>query len=329
MPEVVWERTARRVLTTQDVTAIKINDVDALRAAGFDPAEVAAEFAAVMFDQLFINGYFHADPHPGNIFVTPDASERGWHFTFIDFGMMGEVPATLRAGLRGLLISAASRDGKGMVNGIREVGVLLPTADTLELERAMTKLFARFGGMGFAELADVDPREFQAFANEFGDVVRSLPFQLPENFLLIIRAMSLTSGMCSSLDPKFNIWDAVEPYSAKLISAEAGNVVQDVAKKAMSIASTLARLPQRLDDLTTQLEDGRIAVRTPQLDRRVASLERTARRLISAVLFAALLIGGILLRREDAVLGTVIIAVSALPLLHALFAGVVGRRGPL
>ena len=326
VPEVVWERTARRVLTTQDVTAIKINDVDALRAAGFDPAEVAAEFAAVMFDQLFINGYFHADPHPGNIFVTPDTSERGWHFTFIDFGMMGEVPATLRAGLRGLLISAASRDGKGMVNGIREVGVLLPTADTLELERAMTKLFARFGGMGFAELADVDPREFQAFANEFGDVVRSLPFQLPENFLLIIRAMSLTSGMCSSLDPKFNIWDAVEPYSAKLISAEAGNVVQDVAKKAMSIASTLARLPQRLDDLTTQLEDGRIAVRTPQLDRRVATLERTARRLISAVLFAALLIGGILLRREDAVLGTVIIAVSALPLLHALFAGVVGRR---
>ena len=79
----------------------------------------------------------------------------------------------------------------------------------------------------------------------------------------------------------------------------------------------------------TQLEDGRIAVRTPQLDKRVATLERTGRRLISAVLFAALLIGGILLRREDAVLGTVIIAVSALPLLHALFAGVLGRRGPL
>jgi len=325
-PEVVWERTARRVLTTEDVTAIKINDVEGLRAAGIDPAEVAAEFAAVMFDQLFINGYFHADPHPGNIFVTPDSTERGWHFTFIDFGMMGQVPATLRAGLRGLLISAASRDGRGMVNGIREVGVLLPTADTVELERAMTKLFARFGGMGFAELADVDPREFQAFATEFGDVVRSLPFQLPENFLLIIRAMSLTSGMCSSLDPKFNIWDAVEPYSAKLISAEAGNVVQDVAKKAMSIASTLARLPQRLDDLTTQFEEGRIAVQTPRLDKRVASLERTGRRLISAVLFAALLIGGILLRPEDAVLSTVLIAASALPLLHALFAGVVGRR---
>ena len=72
-PQVVWERTTRRVLTLADVTAIKINDVDALRAAGIDPSDVAAEFAAVMFDQLFSHGFFHADPHPGNIFVTPAA----------------------------------------------------------------------------------------------------------------------------------------------------------------------------------------------------------------------------------------------------------------
>ncbi len=337
VPELVWERTTRRVLTMQDVTAIKINDVDGLRAAGIDPSEVAAEFAAVMFDQLFLHGYFHADPHPGNIFVTPlaDAGEpateggRTWTFTFVDFGMMGDVPDTLRRGLQKLLVAAASRDGKGMVDGIREVGVLLPSADTAELERAMTKLFARFGGMGFAELQDVDPREFRAFAIEFGDVVRSLPFQLPENFLLIVRAMSLTSGMCSSLDPGFNIWNAIEPYSAQLIRAEGGRLVQTVTKQALSVAGTIARLPGRLDDLTTRIEEGRVTVQTPKLDRRLSSLERTGRRLIAAVLFAALLIGGILLLGEDAVFGTVLMAVSALPLLYALFAGMLARRGPL
>ena len=73
VPAVVWERTTRRVLTLEDVTAIKITDVDALRAAGIDPTEVAPVFAAVMFDQLFNTGFFHADPHPGNIFVTPVA----------------------------------------------------------------------------------------------------------------------------------------------------------------------------------------------------------------------------------------------------------------
>jgi predicted unusual protein kinase regulating ubiquinone biosynthesis (AarF/ABC1/UbiB family) len=326
VPELVWERTSRRVLTLQDVTAIKINDVDGLRAAGIDPAEVAARFAAVMFDQLFVHGFFHADPHPGNIFVTPLA-DGAWKFTFIDFGMMGEVPDTLRKGLRHLLIAAASRDGKGMVDGIRGVGVLLPSADTAELERAMTKLFARFGGMGFAELQAVDPREFRAFAVEFGDVVRSLPFQLPENFLLIIRAMSLTSGMCSSLDPAFNIWDAVEPYSAQLIRAEGGNLLQDVAKRAVSVAGLVARLPQRLDDLITRTEEGQLSVQSPQLERRLGSLERMARRVVSAILFAALLIGGILLRAQDLVFGTVLMAVSVVPLLHALFAGLRPPRG--
>jgi len=334
VPELVWERATRRVLTLQDVTAIKVNDVTSLRAAGINPSEVAADFAAVMFDQLFVHGYFHADPHPGNIFVTPLArsdvqSGRSWKFTFVDFGMMGEVPDTLRRGLRRVLIAAASRDGKGMVDGIRDVGVLLPSADTAELERAMTKAFARFGGMGFAELQSVDPREYRAFATEFSDLVRTLPVQLPENFLLIVRALSLVSGMCSSLDPAFNIWNAVEPYSAQLIRTEGGNIVQTVAKQAVSTAGVLARLPQRLDNLTTRLEEGNISVQTPRLDRRLLALERLGRRLISAVLFAALLIGGISLRAEDVVLGTGLMTVSALPLLHALFAGIVARRGPL
>jgi predicted unusual protein kinase regulating ubiquinone biosynthesis (AarF/ABC1/UbiB family) len=336
VPEIVWERTTRRVLTLEDVTAIKLNDIEGLRAAGIEPGEVALAFASVMFDQLFKDGFFHADPHPGNIFVTPhtdldgaaDPATPAWHLTFIDFGMMGEVPPGLRKGLRRVLIAAASRDGKGMVDGIREVGVLLPSADTAELERAMTKLFARFGGMGFAELQEVDPREFRAFAIEFGDVVRSLPFQFPENFLLIIRAMSLVSGNCSSLNPAFNIWDAVEPYAGQLIRQEGGNVVQAFATQAVSVAGTVARLPQRLDDLTTRIEEGRVSVQNPRLERRIGSLERTGRRIISAVLFAALFIGGIVLRADDAVFGIVVMAVSLLPLLHALFAGWVSRRLP-
>ncbi len=321
VPEIVWERSTRRVLTLQDVSAIKINDVEALRAAGIDPSKVAVEFAAVMFDQLFVHGFFHADPHPGNIFVKPTAD--GWHFAFIDFGMMGEVPPTLRPGLRQVLIATATRDGKRMVDSFRAVGVLLPSADTAELERAMTKVFARFGGISFTELRDVDPKEFRAFADEFNELVRSLPFQFPEEFLLIIRAVALTSGMCSSLDHDFNIWDAVEPYSANLLRAEGGNVVKDFAKQALEVATVLARLPQRLDDLTTRLEEGKVSLQNPRLERRIAALERTGRRLVSAVLFGVLLIGGIMVRDEP--YGPWLMIGSGLPLLHAVFAGVLAR----
>lgn len=326
VPAVVWERTTRRVLTLQDVTAIKITDANGLRAAGIDPAQVAPLFAEVMFDQLFGLGFFHADPHPGNIFVTPRPGTDGrpWHLTFVDFGMMGEVPPGTRSGLRKLLIAAASRDGKGLVDAIRDVGVLLPTADTAELERAMTHLFARFGGMGFAELREVDPREFREFAVEFGDVVRSLPFQLPENFLLIIRAMSLTSGVCSALDPSFNLWDSIEPYAQQLIREESGNVVQDLGREALELLGLAWRLPRRLDALVTRVEDGDVAVSTPRLEQRVARLDRAVRRLVSAVVFGGVVIAGAIVHTTDAVLGTVLLIASVVPLAFTVFTG---RRG--
>ncbi|MFB2583477.1 ABC1 kinase family protein [Herbiconiux liukaitaii] len=339
VPAVVWPRSTRRVLTLEDVTAIKINDHAGLLAAGIDPAEVAPVFAAVMFDQLFTNGFFHADPHPGNIFVTPlpvdpsavaatGASDtvgaRAWKLTFIDFGMMGEVGPSTRAGLRKMLIAAASRDGKGLVDAARELGVLLQSAETNELERALTQLFARFGGMGFAELREVDPREFREFAVQFGDVIRSLPFQLPENFLLIIRAMSLTSGVCSALEPSFNLWDSVEPYAQQLIREERGNVASDVGKQALENLALAWRLPKRLDGLITRFEDGSVAVSSPALERRVARLERAAGRVVSALLFGALLVTGAILRPDDAVFGTVLMVASIIPALHAVFSG---RRG--
>ncbi|GAA4489349.1 ABC1 kinase family protein [Microbacterium panaciterrae] len=349
-PLIAWERTTRRVLTLSDVTAIKINDVDALRAAGIDPADVARAFAEVMFDQLFTHGFVHADPHPGNIFVTPlgggngvssrsarsttpegqrgGGAGRDWRLTFIDFGMMAEVPEGIRHGLRTLFISVASRDGQGLVAAAQEIGVLLPSAETRELERALTAVFGRFGGMGFGELRDVDPREFQRFADEFGDTVRSLPVQLPEGLLLLIRAVSLTSGMCSGLDPQFNIWESIEPYATRLLRDESGNVLQDLGRQAVSTFGLAWRLPKRIDDVITRIDEGSVTFDTSRLERRLDRIDGLIRRGVSAVLFGALLIGGAILLAPNAVLGIILMAVSALPLLHALFAGLFRGRGP-
>lgn len=338
-PEVVWERTSRRVLVLRDVAAIKINDREALEAAGIDPAEVAAAFAAVMFEQLFSLGFFHADPHPGNLFVTPTGSDASggpgasgpvasappWRITFIDFGMMGEVPPGTRTGLRRMLIAAAGRDGRGLVTAMRDLGALLPSADADELERAMSHAFARFGGMGFAELREVDPREFRDFAVEFGDLLRTMPFQLPEDFLLIVRAMSLTSGMCSALDPAFNLWDAVEPYAARLLREERGGLVRSLAREGLDAAAVAVRLPGRIDRVVTRLEEGRLAVTAPALERRIARVERALRRLISAILFAGLLVAGAVLLPQGGVLGTTLMVLSALPLAHVVVAGLVAR----
>nr|WP_239528530.1 AarF/UbiB family protein [Microbacterium esteraromaticum] len=320
-PAVVWERSTRRVLTLEDVTAIKISDTVALRAAGIDPAEVAQVFAQVMLDQVFTHSFVHADPHPGNIFVTPSA-DGGWRLTFIDFGMMAEVPDTIRAGLRTLVIAVASRDSHGLIVAAQQIGVLLPSAQTAELERALTMLFARFGGMGFNELRDVDPREFQDFAREFGDTVRALPVQFPEKMLLLMRAVSLTSGMCSALDPTFNIWEPVEPYATKLLRDESGGMLRDLGAQSMTNMSTLWRLPARVDAALNRLDSGSLTFDISSLELRLDRIIRVAYRAVSAVLFGGMLIGGVLLLEPASGWGVGLMCASVVPLLHAVF----GRR---
>lgn len=321
-PVVAWERTSTRVLTLSDVTAIKITDVPAILAAGIDPNAVAQELARATFQQIFVAGFFHADPHPGNIFVTPGTDGAGdWRLTYIDFGMMGEISDALRRGLREFILAVVARDGRELVASMQRLGVLLPSADTRELERAMTALFDRFGGMGIAELQRVDPRELEAFARRFGETIRSLPFQFPESFLLLIRSISLISGVTSALNRQFNMWDAVEPFARTVLTARGFGAVREFGQDALGLVATAARLPKRIDELATRLERGDLAVRTPETDRRLRALTRATSRVASAIVFAGLLVAGVLLRPTDEVLGWVLMGTSALPLLHVLLGG--------
>lgn len=317
-PAIVWERSSLRVLTLSDVTAIKITDATALVTAGIDPAEVSAELARVTFQQMFVNGFFHADPHPGNIFVTPGVDGAPWRLTFIDFGMMGEISDDLRDGLVTFLLAVVARDGRGLIAAIERLGVLLPGADTTQLEQAMTELFGRYGGMGVAELQRIDPREFERFAVRFGETIRSLPFQLPKSFLLLLRTISLISGVTSALDRDFNMWDAVDPFARTLTSGAGAGAVRGLGRQAVTLASTLARLPGRLDALADRIDRGQVAVQAPAVERRIRGVENAVGRVAAAIVFAALLLGGVLLRADDVVLSWVLLGVSVVPGLVAI-----------
>ena len=317
-PLIVDDRSSLRVLTLSDVTAIKITDVEALRAAGIDPVLVARELARVTFQQIFVSGFFHADPHPGNIFVTPGATPDDWTITYIDFGMMGEITPELRDDLVAFLLAVVARDGRGIVSTIERLGVLLPGADTTQLERAMSELFDRYGGMGIAELQRIDPREFERFALRFGETIRSLPFQLPKSFLLLLRTVSLISGVTSALDRDFNMWDAVDPFARSLTASAGAGILGGLGRRALTLASTLARLPGRVDDLATRVERGQVAVQSPEIELRLRRLEGAVTRIAAAVVFAALLLGGVFVRADDTVLSWVLIGVSAVPGLLAI-----------
>jgi predicted unusual protein kinase regulating ubiquinone biosynthesis (AarF/ABC1/UbiB family) len=328
VPRVVRAHTTRRVLVETDVSGIKLTDTAALRAAGIDPAEVAQVFATTMFDQFFLDGFFHADPHPGNLYVRPTpGGGQPWQLVYIDFGMMGEVTDTLRGGMKDLVLAVGGRDSAAIVQAMHDLGVLLPSTQDATLEHAMSDVFARFGGMDVSELQDLDPEDFSDFARDFGEVMRSMPFQLPEDFLLLFRALSLLDGLCTRLDPHFNIWEVVQPYAQRLVRDEAGGAVQDVVKKAGSTLRTAATLPGRIDEVVTLAERGQLPVRTPGAERELRRLTRTVRGLGAAGVFAALFTGGLLLRMSEPGWAIACLCGSAVAFVLALVGLLGGRRG--
>lgn len=327
VPEVAWELTTSRVLTLEDVTAIRIGDYEAIAAAGIDRKQVAHKLVETYLQQIFTDGVFHADPHPGNLFVEPTGPDGEFRLTFIDFGMVGRIADDLRDGLREALIGIALQDAARLVKAFKELNVLLPTADAKLLELAAAQVFDRFGGMTMGDLRDISHEEMMSFGLQFRDLMVNMPFQLPENLLLLGRSIAMLSGLCTGLEPDFNVWSALAPYTAKLISGEQSEGVswQVIKDEGTKVAQTLIALPARMDRLLATAERGELAVRTPLLDLRARRMERAMNRMVFATVFAALLLASALLWRTEPVLAKVLMGGSVLPLFPVLFGG---RRQP-
>ena len=325
VPRIVWELTSRRVLTMEDVSAIKIADHAAITAAGIDRGQVATVLVESYLQQIFRDSFVHLDPHPGNLFVTPITDpapgEPAWKLTFIDFGMMGEVPENLREGLTEALISVGLRDGARAVRSMEILNVILPGADMHLIERASTEVFARFGGMSMDELVNVPPEEMIEFAGQFRELVFELPFQVPEDMLMLGRSVGILSGVATGLEPSFNVWAVLTPYAATLVSGEGGLSVDRIVKEAADLGRALLALPGRVDRVLTSAERGELTVRTPRVAAQVERLNRTARGTNGVLVFAALLLAGAVALGTDPVLGRWLMGLSAAPLLWAMIAG--------
>ncbi len=323
VPQVAWELTTLRVLTLEDVSSIRLGDYDLIAAAGIDRGQVAEKLVATYLQQIFEDGVFHADPHPGNLFVTAVGNAGDFELTFIDFGMVGRVPENLRSGLREALIAIGTQDAARLVGAFKSLDVLLPTADTKLLELASAQVFDRFGGMSMSDLRNVRDEDMISFALQFRELMVNMPFQLPENLLLLGRTIAILSGMCTGLNPEFNLWTALSPYATKLIADETGEGFSwdKLVGGGTKVVQSLVALPARVDRILTTVERGDLGVKTPMLDLRVRQLNRTMTRMTSAVMFAALLVAGAALFSAQPLFGEVLMGVSVIPLLAVLFGG--------
>lgn len=323
VPRVVWSRSTQRVLTLENVYAIKITDYDAITAAGIDRAEVARRLLDVYLKQIFDDGFFHADPHPGNLFVTPVPAESGspgWQLTFVDFGMVGRLPDNLRAALRETVIAIGTQDSARLIKSYQSLGFLLPGADIVALENASSMVFDRFWGMSMSELRNVSLHEVHDIGHRIRNLMLDMPFQVPNNLLILVRTVAILSGMCTGLDPNFNLWNQLAPYAKKLVAEEDGSGLDVVLETLEELAKTLVALPSQASRVLAQAEREGLLIRSPQVTRQLGSLERSVDRLSGSLIFSALLLGGIFLYNAgNLIFGQTLLVFAGIVLLWVLF----------
>ena len=306
IPAVYRQHSTKRVLVLENVEGLKVNDLVALEAAGIDPKEVAAVVFDAYFQQFFRESFFHADPHPGNLFIRPrtdipwtsDDGPRPFWLIFIDFGMVGHIRENVSDNLYKLLISVIQRDGSQLTEAYNNLGFFLPGSDLERIAEAQTILLERIWGRNLMELAQPDPQEVQELGQEFRDILFEFPFQIPQDFIYLGRAIGMMSGLMTSLDPEINPWYLIEQYGRQLMSEQR---VEFTWETVLGLIRPYLATPGRVRKLLEDAEKGRLRLQTkPDREtlRRLERVEKRVGQLNWSVLGAAGIISAALLWRD-------------------------------
>ncbi|HMO96382.1 MAG TPA: ABC1 kinase family protein [Tepidiformaceae bacterium] len=206
IPGVLWEHTARRVLTTEFVDATKISDIPKLTEQGIDANQVAQIMTEAYCEQILVHGYFHADPHPGNLLVLP-----GPKVVFIDFGLSKELPEEFRKNYARLVIALIAQDDDEMVKAFRALGFKTKSEDPESLV-ALGRAFFESGGPEQKPYVDADvmPEVNERMAK----ILNANPVtEIPGDILLIFRVLGLMSGLQKRLDSRVDVVETITPYA--------------------------------------------------------------------------------------------------------------------
>ena len=190
VPAVVWELSSRRVLCLDYLPGLKITDRQGLLERGLNPREVASRGLGSYLRQLVVFGFFHADPHPGNLAVAEDGG-----LIYYDFGMMGTVSPLLRSRIRRMVTYAASRDAAGLTEELQRVGLLARDIDLGPVRRLVRLMLTEVLTPPFS------PRVLEKLSGDVYDLVYGQPFRLPPDLIFVLRALSTFEGVGRTLDP--------------------------------------------------------------------------------------------------------------------------------
>jgi ubiquinone biosynthesis protein len=283
VPRVYWDYSTRRVLVQERISGIKIDDVEALDAAGYDRHNLALTSAHIIIKEVFEDGFFHADPHPGNLLVMPDEV-----IGVMDFGTVGYMSRQDRAGLMRLFIVAVQLDAAGIVDQLVRMGVADYRPNREALQRDVRRLLVKYHGQALTDIS----------APELLEEIRPIAYRhhlrLPSDLWLLAKTLVIMEGVGKKLDPEFDIFAVAETHMRRLLwrmwlPTEWG---PSVLNTATSWGDLLTNFPRQTNRILSQMEQGDLGlqIHVPELSPTINRLDRIATRIVLGVLLAAMIV---------------------------------------
>lgn len=315
VPKVYKDYTTSKVLTMEYVDGVSLNTVLSSNDDKYDKEKIAMEGADSFIKQVLEYGFYHADPHPGNIFVLENSS-----VAFVDFGMMGHLDDDLREDLAKLFIFISEGDAKLLTKQLMYMGIVDDSNDYKDIEYEILQLLDRYYGIQFNDISGVLRGLIEDdLLNEYGVV-------LPRDLMMVIRTLSMVDDVGRSLCPDFNTTEIVKPYALKMLvdTVKPKRLFSKSTATIMDIQNLSKKLPDSLLNFFSVVEDGHlnIALASHEIDIISAMISRIVNELVLAIIIAALLVGSSLIMDIDS--GIQILGYSILGFIGFTVSGIFG-----
>ena len=288
IPAVYLELSTTRVLTMEYVEGTRFRDIRPLLMAPSERRRVASMGAEAIFKMAFEDGFFHGDPHPSNLLLTPEGE-----LALLDFGMVGYMSRGDIDALSGLFIAVIQRDASAAVRGLEGLGVRYATEVRGDLVRDLREFLNKYSGLSVGEVT------LGQALSELIALARRYRLRMPPVFPLLTKALVTAEGLARAIDPTINVYEVARPYARRLLSKRyrPDAVLEAVGERTLEYARYAEDYPEQLRLLLAELADGELEVRLRHqgLDELTGEVDVLANRLVFAIVTGALLLGSCVL----------------------------------
>ncbi|WP_032515793.1 MULTISPECIES: ABC1 kinase family protein [Prochlorococcus] len=289
VPEVIWDMSSEKVLCLSYVEGTKISDLEKLKSQEIDLSKIAEIGAISYLKQLVNYGFFHADPHPGNLAVSSEGK-----LIFYDFGMMGNISNNLQTRLGGMVKAAALRDASSLVSQLQQAGLISKDIDIGPVRRLVRLMLKE------ALTPPFSPNIIEKLSGDLYELVYETPFQLPVDLIFVMRALSTFEGVGRMLDPGFNLVSVTKPYLIELMTSNnqsPNDLINQFGRQVGELGSKAVGIPKRIDESLERLEQGdlQLQIRMGESDRQFKKMFTAQKTLGHSILIGSLSIASALL----------------------------------